>query len=118
MNKIIIVIALFLAIPINVSADNIQEIYLTVEIVKPGHNEPIYRSPTRPIVTTLNNSILTFKNLKEEYILTLWDENGTLVYTMYIVPNVSDYVLPTNLKGDYILKLSYSSYSYWGVINL
>ena len=41
MNKLIIVIALFLVIPINVSADNIQEIYLTVEIVKPGHNGPI-----------------------------------------------------------------------------
>ena len=55
MNKLIIVIALFLFIPINVSADNIQEIYLTVEIVKPGHNGPIYRSPTRPIVATLNS---------------------------------------------------------------
>ena len=65
MNKLIIVIALFLFIPINVSADNIQEIYLTVEIVKPGHNGPIYRSPTRPIVATLNNAILTFKDLKE-----------------------------------------------------
>ena len=118
MNKIIIVIALFLVIPINVSADNIQEIYLTVEIVKPGHNGPIYRSPTRPIVATLNNAILTFKDLKEEYILTLWDENGTLVYTMYIVPNVSDYVLPANLKGDYMLKLSSESSSYMGNISI
>ena len=118
MNKLIIVIALFLFIPINVSADNIQEIYLTVEIVKPGHNGPIYRSPTRPIVATLNNAILTFKDLKEEYILTLWDENGTLVYTMYIVPNVSDYALPANLKGDYMLKLSSESSSYMGNISI
>ncbi len=118
MNKFIIVIALFLVIPINVSADNIQEIYLTVEIVKPGHNEPIYRSPTRPIVATLNNAILTFKDLKEKYILTLWDENGTLVYTMYIVPNVSNYVLPTNLKGNYKLKLSSNSCSYIGKFTL
>ena len=32
MNKLIIVIALFLFIPINVSADNIQEIYLTAQV--------------------------------------------------------------------------------------
>ncbi|GAA3006835.1 hypothetical protein GCM10019997_22180 [Prevotella corporis] len=118
MNKLIIVIALFLVIPINVSADNIQEIYLTVEIVKPGHNGPIYRSPTRPIVATLNNAILTFKDLKEEYILTLWDENDTLVYTMYIVPNISNYVLPTNLKGNYKVTMKSTSSSYIGEISL
>ncbi|WP_036891845.1 hypothetical protein, partial [Prevotella corporis] len=74
--------------------------------------------PTRPIVATLNNAILTFKDLKEEYILTLWDENDTLVYTMYIVPNISNYVLPTNLKGNYKVTMKSTSSSYIGEISL
>ncbi|WP_028895940.1 hypothetical protein [Prevotella sp. HUN102] len=118
MKKLItIILALLTICPLSIYADNEQKIIFTATYVNPGKEAtPIRRMPTQSVSAIFKDYILTFQSINTEFILTLWDENNVLVYTAHIVPNISEYTLPTNLKGSYKLKLSSEKCAYTGSV--
>lgn len=92
---------------------------ITLEIVK---ELPIVggstKSPTLPLVITQNGHVLTLPGFSDDVVLQLLDEDGVVVYTLFIPAGTTIIVLPTALIGDFEIRFVADTYYYYGFISL
>lgn len=76
------------------------------------------KAPARPWLITQNENVLTMSTTPCDYTLTLYDEDGDVVYTAYLPAGTTQIVLPTTLSGDFEIRLEADTYYYFGYILL
>ena len=76
------------------------------------------KSPIRPLVITQDGNTLTLPATGVDYMLQLFDEDGTLVYTAFVPRGTTQVVLPSTLSGLYEIRLVADTYYYIGYLNL
>ena len=63
--------------------------------------------------------MLTFETSHPEYVLTIKDEDGSVVYSTVVYSTQTQVVLPSSLSGDYEIQLDFGgSYIFVGEIVL
>ena len=53
-----------------------------------------------------------------DYTLNLYDEDGEVVYTVFVPAGTTQVILPTTLSGDFELRFETATYYYYGYISL
>ena len=83
--------------------------------VGPGHN----KTPILIPEATLEGNQLEFQGCHSDYTLTLLDEDGEIVYQVFVPSTTTIVYLPTSLTGDFELRLDFGgSYYFYSYINL
>ena len=85
-------------------------------------NTPIGHGPGRgsievPLVYIENNT-LTFQINHPDYVLTIKNEDGDVVYTTTVFTTDTEVILPSTLSGDYEINLVMGNWLFTGWINL
>ena len=94
-----------------------EQIDLQINIINPGgvlgggHKGTVQP----PYVTYLDHTLYIWSQ-HNGYILTLLDDNDTVVYQSYVAPGVQYAVLPTTLSGSFTLQLSNDTYMFTGTL--
>jgi hypothetical protein len=57
--------------------------------------------------------VLTLPGFEDDYTLELRDEDGTMVYSIYLSAGTTQVVLPSTLSGEYELRLIPFSATYY-----
>jgi hypothetical protein len=122
MNSKLLTICL-LAAPLSVCAQQPsgqgEDVTLQVSIINPdGILGPGPKGPVQAPYVTLDDHTLYIWSQHNGYVLTLYDDNDTVVYQTYVNAGVQYDVLPATLSGSYTLILSDDTYLYTGVIDL
>ena len=79
------------------------------------------QNPKHPIATwyiDLDDNVITMKSTPCDYTLCLYDEDGEVVYTVFVPAGTTQVILPTTLSGDFELRFETATYYYYGYINL
>lgn len=76
------------------------------------------RSPMRPPVVYIEDYTLTFAVDHPDYMLTVKDEDGAVVYTTTIFSAETEVLLPSTLSGDYEIQLTMGNWVFTGWIEL
>ena len=58
------------------------------------------------------------KSTPGDYTLNLYDEDGEVVYTVFVPAGTTQVILPATLSGDFELRFETSTYFYYGYISL
>ena len=88
-------------------------------IFDPGNDQnPPMKGPVQAPYVTLNDHTLYIWSQHNGYVLTLYDDNDTVVYQTYLFAGVQYSVLPTTLSGSFTLILSDDTYLFTGMIDL
>lgn len=96
-----------------------EEIFLTVNYTPPHpSSSPIKRLPQIKPSVYISNHTLTFRNLNEGYMLSLFNAENHQELSTFIMPEDLYYHLPIDLKGQYIIILSTESFCYRGYVLL
>lgn len=82
-----------------------------------GGAGPTY-SPPRPWYMTQDDYTLTMPAFEDDFTLELLDEDGVVVYSVYVPAGTTQVVLPSTLSGDFELRLVADTYYYRGYITL
>lgn len=102
----------FLCITFVSYADPIDVLF-SVEVVGTGTPlNPLPKSPINPPQATLDGHVLTFTTSHADFVLTLLDEDGDEVYTVFVPAATTTVVLPSTLTGLFELQL-YPGGSYY-----
>jgi len=85
-------------------------------------NTPIGHGPGRgpievPLVYIEDNT-LTFEVNHPDYVLTIKDEDGEVVYTTTVFTTDTEVILPSTLSGDYEINLIMDNWLFTGWIEL
>jgi len=75
-------------------------------------------APPRPWYITQNDYTLTMPAFGVDFTLVLLDEDGVVVYSVYVPAGTTLIVLPSTLSGDFELRLVADTYYYRGYITL
>lgn len=75
-------------------------------------------APPRPWYITQNDYTLTMPAFGVDFTLVLLDEDGVVVYSVYVPVGTTLIVLPSTLSGDFELRLVADTYYYRGYITL
>ncbi len=78
---------------------------------------PTY-APPRPWYITQNDYTLTMPAFGVDFTLVLLDEDGVVVYSVFVPAGTTLIVLPSTLSGDFELRLMADTYYYRGYISL
>lgn len=78
---------------------------------------PTY-SPPRPWCIAQDDYTLTMPAFEDDFTLELLDEDGVVVYSVYVPAGTTQIVLPSTLSGDFELRLLADTYYYRGYISL
>ena len=81
-----------------------------------GHGNP--KSPDETPIVYIDDYTLLFEANHAEYVLTIKDEDGDVVYTTAVYSSQTQVVLPSTLSGDYVIELVVDNLLYTGWINL
>ena len=65
-----------------------------------------------------SSSALTFEVNHPDYVLTIKDEDGYVVYTTTVFSTDTEVILPSTLSGDYEINLIMDNWLFTGWINL
>ena len=104
------------AVTFNVSADP-NDVPMT--IIKEGGAGLTYpKIPARPWYITLDGNVFTLSATTVDYELQLIDEMGNLVYSEFLPAGTTQIVLPTNLTGEFEIRLVADTYYYRGYLLL
>ena len=76
------------------------------------------KTPVQPLVITHNGNVLTFLAQSVDYELQLLDENGLVVYSLFVPAGTTYVVLPTWLIGCFEIRFVAATYYYYGFIEL
>ena len=76
------------------------------------------KGPVRLPYVTLNDHTLYIWSQHGGYVLTLYDDNDTVVYQTYVAAGTQMVSLPTTLSGSFTLILSDDTHMYSGTIDL
>lgn len=75
-------------------------------------------APPRPWYITQDDYVLTMPAFEDDFTLELLDEDGVVVYSVYVPAGTTMIVLPSTLSGDFELRLVADTYYYRGYITL
>lgn len=85
-------------------------------------NQPIGhgygRTPMRPPVVYIEDYTLSFETNHPDYVLTIKDEDGYVVYTTTVFSTDIEVILPSTLSGDYEVNLVMGNWLFTGWISL
>ena len=116
MKKFFLAFALLFGLGIN-SLWAQQEI--PMQIIKEGGVENGNTlAPPHPWYITQNDYTLTMPAFGVDFTLVLLDEDGVVVYSVYVPAGTTMIVLPSTLSGDFELRLVADTYYYRGYITL
>ena len=73
-------------------------------------------APPRPWYITQDDYTLTMPAFEDDFTLELLDEDGVVVYSVYVPAGTTLIVLPSTLSGDFELRLVADTYYYRGYI--
>ena len=76
------------------------------------------KSPVRPWSIDLTDNVITMPATPCDYTLNLYDEDGEVVYTVFLPAGTTQVVLPTTLSGDFEIRFETATYYYYGFISL
>lgn len=71
-----------------------------------------------PPTVYIEDYTLSFEANHPEYLLSIRDEDGYVVYTTMVYSTETQVVLPTTLSGDYMIELAMGELLFTGWINL
>ena len=75
-------------------------------------------APPCPWYIYEDNFVLTLPAFEDDYTLELRDENGVVVYSVFVPAGTTMVVLPSTLSGSFEIRLVGDSYYYRGYIDL
>lgn len=76
------------------------------------------RSPIEVPLVYIEDNTLTFEINHPNYVLTIKDEDGDVVYTTTVFTTDTEVILPSTLSGDYEINLVMGNWLFTGWINL
>ena len=116
MKKVMLVALLLTCGGINSFGSPVQ---ISMHIIKDdaAGSGPTY-SPPRPWYITQDDYTLTMPAFEDDFTLELLDEDGVVVYSVYVPAGTTLIVLPSALSGDFELCLVGDTYYYRGYITL
>lgn len=77
-----------------------------------------HKSMVDPPTVYIEDYTLSFEANHPEYLLSIRDEDGYVVYTTMVYSTETQVVLPTTLSGDYMIELAMGELLFTGWINL
>lgn len=117
MKKLLLVIAAAFVLSTSMSAKELLTFTVRYEDNKPIGNGG-GKSPMRPPVVYIDNHTLSFVVGHPDYILTIKDDDGDVVYTTTVFSAQTEVILPSTLFGYYEIlftmgyRVGYDVYSY------
>ena len=81
-----------------------------------GNGNP--RSPIEVPLVYIEDNTLTFEINHPDYVLTIKDEDGDVVYTTTVFATDTEVILPSTLSGDYEINLIMDNWLFTGWIEL
>ena len=84
---------------------------------QPAGNGPA-RTPIEVPLVYIEDNTLTFEVNHPDYVLTIKDEDGDVVYTTTVFTTDTEVILPSTLSGDYEIQLVMGNWLFAGWINL
>ena len=81
-----------------------------------GNGNP--RTPIEVPLVYIEDYTLSFETNHPDYVLTLKDEDGDVVYTTTVFSTDIEVILPSTLSGDYEVNLVMGNWLFTGWINL
>lgn len=92
---------------------------IPMQIIKTGSaSDGSTLAPPRPWYIILDDYTLTMPAFEDDFTLELLDEDGVVVYSVYVPAGTTLIVLPPTLSGDFELRLVADTYYYRGYITL
>lgn len=76
------------------------------------------RGPIEVPLVYIEDNTLTFEINHPDYVLTIKDEDGDVVYTTTVFATDTEVILPSTLFGDYEINLVMGNWLFTGWINL
>lgn len=76
------------------------------------------KAPICPWTIDVTNKAVTMSATPCDYILSLYDEDSDVVYSVYVPAGTTQVILPTTLSGSYELCFETDTYYYHGFIKL
>lgn len=76
------------------------------------------RGPIEVPLVYIEDNTLTFEVNHPDYVLTIKDEDGDVVYTTTVFTTDTEVILPSTLSGDYEINLLMGNWLFTGWINL
>ena len=76
------------------------------------------RNPIEVPLVYIEDYALTFEVNHPEYVLTIKDEVGTVIYSTVVYSTQTQVALPSSLSGDYEIQLVMGNWLFTGWINL
>lgn len=76
------------------------------------------KAPARPWYIDVTDNVVTTSATPCTYTLSLYDEDGFVVYSTIISEGTTQVILPDTLSGDFELRFEADSYYYYGYITL
>ena len=76
------------------------------------------RGPIEVPLVYIEDNTLTFEINHPDYVLTIKDEDGDVVYTTTVFATDTEVILPSTLSGDYEINLVMGNWLFMGWINL
>ena len=115
MKKLFLTLALLMSMLVQAK----ELVPLTVSI---DDNTPIGNGYGRPSIEVplvyIEDYILTFEAYHPEYVLTIKDEDGSVVYSTVVYSTETLVTLPSTLSGDYEIQLVMGNWLFTGWISL
>ena len=81
-----------------------------------GHGHP--KNPIEVPLVYIEDYTLTFEAYHPDYVLTIKDEDGDVVYSTTVFSTQTQVVLPSTLSGDYEIQLVMGNWLFTGWIAL
>lgn len=94
-----------------------EEISMQVILKGASGSGPTY-TPPRPWYITQYDYTLAMPAFEDDFTLELLDEDGVVVYSVFVPAGTTLIVLPSTLSGDFELRLVADTYYYRGYITL
>ena len=76
------------------------------------------KAPARPWLVDLEDNVITISATPSDYTLNLYDEDGEIVYSVFVPAGTTQVILPTTLSGFFELRFETDTYYYYGIIYL
>lgn len=117
MKKLLLMIVGAFLLSTSLFAKEVVPFTLHYEDDQPGGNG-FPRTPIEVPLVYIEDYTLSFETNHPDYVLTIKDENGDVVYSTTVFSAQTEVILPSTLSGDYEVNLVMGNWLFTGWINL
>ncbi len=120
MKKVLIMaLAIFFATQMEAKCNEVCGSQVTMGYVKKGSGHAGgAKAPIRPWYINQEENVITMSATPCDYTLSLYDEDGEVVYSVFVPAGTTQVVLPSTLSGSFELRFETDTYYYYGYIDL